>query len=222
MDSTRLRRCAAIASLLFVAACGGDDDSATGENPVDTDTEATVDGEGSVDVADSVQVTTEPEVTAASATSEASEAAGEACALLDDAFLDETFAGQTGTFGEPYDFQPGLPSPDGRLCTWKDGSTGLSLRLGVEDAATSETDDHSGRAYNIDVEPAVEPQDGPGENSVLLVDRAFDDVGGGGFPYGFFFVQDDTAVFVETVGLDIGAEGLRTLADEAAARLAAS
>ncbi len=223
MGSTRLCRCSAITAFLFVAACGGGDDSSAPAENVGDATETTVDATGADDGDDS---SLESETSSAPDTSESTEpaadASGQACALLDESFLNETFAGQTGTFGDPFQFQSGSPSPDGFTCTWNDGSTGLSLRMTLEDAATAETDNHSGRAYNIDVEPIVEPQDGPGEKAVLLVDSAFGDLGGDGFPYGYFFVQGDVAVFVETVGLDLGPDGLRKLADEASARLTAS
>lgn len=211
MNSSRLRWKIAIATLLFVAACGGDD---AGDSAAPDETSA--------DVRDSAPGTIEPESSSVPSSSGTPESAGEACRLLDDAFLAETFAGQTGTFGDPYQFSTGVGSPDGLMCTWNDGSTGLSLRLTLEDAASAETEDHTDRAYNIDVEPIVEPQDGPGEKAVLLVDQAVEDLGGGSFPYGYFFVDGDVAVFIETVGLDIGADGLRKLADEASARLASS
>lgn len=226
MVPTRLWRCASIASLVFLAACGGGD-SGNATQDVSVPGPATIGDDDSAEGTDSVQATVEAGSATAPDTSDAAEAStddqavGQSCALLDEMFLNETFDGQTGMFGEPYQFEAGSPSPTGLTCTWDDGSTGLSLRVSLEDAASSETEDHSGRAYNIDVEPDVEPQDGPGEKAVLLVDGAFDDLGGDGFAYGYFFVQGDVAVFVETVGLDIGAEGLRTLADEASARLVA-
>ena len=207
MTPHRSRAWLALATLLFVAACGGggDDDAATPDG-------TTVGSDAAPDTSDSAPDST-PDTTGAASP-------GRACGLLDETFLDDTFADEQGTFGDPYDFGAGVGSPDGLTCTWDDGSTGLSLRLTLEDAASAETDDHSGRAYNIDVEPVVEPQDGPGEKAVLLVDQATSDLGGEGFPYGYFFVEGDDAVFIETVGLDVGADKLRTLADEAAAHIA--
>jgi hypothetical protein len=35
----------------------------------------------------------------------------------------------------------------------------------VESAGDVDVDDHSGRAYNIGIEPTVDPQDGPGEKA---------------------------------------------------------
>lgn len=225
MDSTRFVRRVGIAALLLVAACGGGDDGlgAPDGTSVDEVGDTSPGADGSLAGGEtSPDPTDVPATTAEAADAETGPApVAEACALLDATFMNETFAGQTGMFGEPFDFREGGPSPDGLTCTWDDGSTGLSLRLTVEDAGTAETDDHSSRPYNIDVEPVVEPQDGPGEKAVLLVDKAFDDLGSDGFPYGYFFVQAGVAVYVKTVGLDVGAEGLRRLADEASTRLAA-
>lgn len=214
MTSYRARCALAIAPLLLVAACGGGGGDETGDGdaaPAET-TAGVSDAEtGSSDTAPA----SAPDPTGSAPTERA-------CGLLDQTFLDETFAGQVGTFGDPYQFAAGVGSPDGLVCTWDEGSTGLSLQLTLEDAATAETDDHSDRAYNIDVEPVVEPQDGPGEKAVLLVDQATGDLGGAPFPYGYFFVSGDVTVFIETVGLDVGADNLRTLADEASARNAES
>ncbi len=228
MDSTRFGRRMAIATLLLVAACGGGDGggddglAAPAGTVVDAVGDTSPGADGSLGAGESP-----PDPTDATAATTAPADAGtgpapvaDACALLDETFLNETFAGQTGMFGEPFEFREGGSSTDGLVCEWDDGSTGLSLRLIAEDAGTAETDDHSSRPYNIDVEPVVEPQDGPGEKAVLLVDKAFDDLGSDGFPYGYFFVQDGVAVYVKTVGLDVGAEGLRRLADEASTRLA--
>lgn len=56
----------------------------------------------------------------------------------------------------------------------------------VESAGDVDADDHSGRAYNIGIEPTVDPQDGPGEKAVILSDTAFEDVSGA-IDYTFFF-----------------------------------
>ena len=71
------------------------------------------------------------------------------------------------------------------------------------------------------MDPVPVPQNGPGTSAVLLTDPAFEGRGEGDFAYGYFFVQDDVTVFVESVGLDFGASNLRAMADEAASRLAA-
>lgn len=145
---------------------------------------------------------------------------GNGCALLDDEYLDTTLAGVESTFGGALDFQPHAQAAPSEFCSWKDVTGAMSIQLKLEDAATAAIDDHSGRAYNMDVEPLVEPQDGPGEYAVILVDTAFADVREG-FAYGYFFVQDGVAVFITTVGLEIGRDMLRVVADEASARLAA-
>lgn len=196
--------------LMAIAACGGDDSD--GAAPDDTGSDTSVD-EPAGDVA-------EPDTTESPDPGEATFGGTDACSLLDEDFLDDTLDGSTNNFGEPFDFQaPSSPAPSA-TCSWTDTS-GLSVQLTVEPTAESETQDHSGRAYNIDVEPTVEPQDGPGTDAVLLVDTAFDDLGSDGFPYGYFFVEGDDAVFIETVGLDVGAEALRAFADEADRRLLA-
>ena len=56
---------------------------------------------------------------------------------------------------------------------------------------------------------------------MLLTDPAFAGSSDGDLPYGYFFVAEDVTVFVKSVGLEVGAEKLRAMADEAAARLAA-
>ena len=167
-----------------------------------------------------------PEPTSeAPATTEPSEdapapAAGDACALLDPAFLNDLFEDETTLLGTPYEFQEPVTASPSEFCVWKEASTSLSLQVTLESAATSQIEDHSERAYNLDVEPVPVPQDGPGTSAALLTDPAFEGSGNGTFAYGYFFVADDVTVYVESVGLDLGAPSLRALADEAAARLA--
>lgn len=199
--------------LVALAGCGGDDEgsSPTRDSSSVDDAPPASEDEPPADVPET-EDSSEPVADAPVA---------DACGLLDEAFLDETFADVQGTFGDPLDFNEPLQTSPTAFCSWTDAATGLSLQLTVEPSATAETDDHSGRAYNIDVEPVVEPQEGPGEKAVLLVDNAFADSGSDGLPYGYFFVEGDATVFVETVGLDIGADSLRVLADEADRRLTA-
>ncbi|MDO5740818.1 MAG: hypothetical protein Q4P07_11810 [Ornithinimicrobium sp.] len=146
--------------------------------------------------------------------------AGEPCALLDPAYLNDLMQGEKTMLGTPYEFQEPLRRGPRPSCAWEEGSTGLKLRLTLESAATSLIDDHSGRAYNIDVEPVAVPQNGPGTSAVLLTDPAFAAASDDNFAYGYFFVADEVTVFVESVGLDLGAEKLRAMADEAADRIA--
>lgn len=148
---------------------------------------------------------------------------GDACALLDDIYLDTTLADVESTFGGSLDFQPHGQTEPNDFCRWRDVTGAMSISVSLEDATITDIDDHSGRAYNIDVDPVVEPQEGPGESAVVLVDTAFADLREDeGFAYGYFFVQDGLAVFVRTTGLEIGRENLRVLADEVSARLGAS
>lgn len=144
-----------------------------------------------------------------------------ACELLDAEFLNEQLDAEAiVAFGEEDRFSDVDKDPSA-YCMWTNGGSGLGVKLMVEDAKTAEVDDHSERAYNIDSEPVVETQDGPGTKAVLLVDKAFEDLGSDGVPYGFFFVEGDVAAFVSVSGLKITPEGLRTLADEIDARLTA-
>lgn len=186
---------------LSLAACGESDGSAVIDTgaPIPTDANSTE--------APSDEPTAEPAPIA------------DACALLDEQFLDQALAGVESTFGGLLDFQDPIQESPTEFCSWSDASAGLSIQLTVEPAATAETDDHSGRGYNIDVEPVVEPQDGPGTKAVLLIDTAFVELGSDGLAYGYFFVEGEVAAFVETVGLDAGGDSLRALADEIDARL---
>ncbi|MEO7422692.1 MAG: hypothetical protein ABIU87_09895 [Ornithinibacter sp.] len=146
---------------------------------------------------------------------------GDACALLEPAVLDAVMEGEKTMLGTAFEFREGLPAPSGGFCTWKEGNTGLSVQLTLEPTATAEVEDHSGRAYNIDVEPEVEPQDGPGTSAVLLTDPAFKDSTGSTVPYGYFFVLGDQTIYVKSVGLGLDGAQLRALAEEAATALPA-
>ena len=127
--------------------------------------------------------------------------------------------GETTMLGTPYDFQEPLNSSPSDYCAWKEGGSGLDLRLTLEPTATSSIDDHTGRGYNLDVDPVPVPQDGPGTSAVLLTDPAFADSGEENFAYGYFYVAGEVTVFLKSVGLDFGAERLRAMADETARRL---
>lgn len=215
LSRTPLRLVAALLLLVsLLAACGdsSDEDDATDAVPADTTAE---DDGGSAPTDDS----SDGDATDDEAAGDV-EVVADACALLDADFLDDAFEGVEATFGGALDFNEPFESGPSEYCLWPAGG-GLSLGVLVEDASTAETDDHSGRAYNIDEEPVVEPQDGPGTKAVLLKDDAFADVGGSGITYGYFFVQGDVAVFIESTGFDAEPEPLRVLAEEANARLLA-
>lgn len=196
------RLCIALVSGLSVAACGGSDGEVASTDTVPSPTTEFSETEGQ----NSAEPTAETPI-------------ADACALLDEAFLDQALAGVESTFGGVLDFQEPLQESPSEFCSWKDASNGLSIQLTIEPTATAETDDHSGRGYNIDVEPVVEPQDGPGTKAVVLIDTAFTDLGLDGLAYGYFFVEGEVTAFVETVGLDMGAENLRVLAEEVDARI---
>lgn len=143
------------------------------------------------------------------------------CALFDADFLNDAFEDVPSTFGGALDFDDPTQTWPAGYCQWPEAGGGQALDIRVEDAATVDTDDHSGRAYNLDQEPIVEPQDGPGSKAVVLKDNAFGDEGGEPLTYGYFFVEGDAAVFISTTGFDAGPEALRTVADEVDAQILA-
>ena len=143
---------------------------------------------------------------------------GNACDLLDADFLDSTLESVGSPFGGPLDFQDPLQTPPSAYCSWNDPAVPAEIKIYLEDAATSELDDHSERAFNIDVEPVIEAQDGPGEKAVILVDTAFGS-DAEALPYGYFFVQDGLAVYVKVTFIDIGRDLLRDIAEEVSARI---
>lgn len=193
---------------LLLSGCGGGEDGAeTAPEPTSSEASQEPSTQGSDEVPDPVP-------------SEAEPAAGDACALLDPAYLNDLMEGESTLFGTPYEFAEPLTQGPSAFCAWKETETGLTLQVTLEPAATSEIDDHSERAYNIDVEPVPVPQDGPGTSAALLTDPAFEGSTDESFAYGYFFVADEVTVFVESVGLDLGAEKLRAMADEASDRLA--
>lgn len=201
MPPAMVRAIFATAVLVVLSACGGSGDKPSSAPPTDPQP---------------------AETTTSAAPTEAAPVA-DACSLLDKEFLTKELSGVRGSFdGTPLDFREPLQTSPTAYCEWKDASGAFSIRLTVEDSSVSETEDHSGRAYNIDVEPTVEPQDGPGEKAVILLDTAFVKTGNDPLAYGFFFVEGDAAVFIRGTGLDMGTDVLQTLADEADTRLTAS
>ena len=193
---------------LLMAGCGG------GSDVAETTSDPTSAGAGQE------PSTQESNKVPDSEPSQAEPAVGDACALLDPAYLNSLMKGETTLFGTSYEFQEPLTQSPSAFCVWKEGTTGLALQVTLEPAATSKIDDHRGRAYNIDVEPVPVPQNGPGTSAVLLTDPAFEDSTDENLAYGYFFVADDVTVFVESVGLDLGEEKLRAMAEETADRLA--
>lgn len=179
--------------ILVLSACGGSD----------TVPEASSTSEDSA-----VRETTQPPADASPV--------ADACSVLDKAWLTTSLKGANR--GQ-LDFQEPIQTPPSAYCEWKDVTGAFAVRVTIEDSSTAETDDHSERAYNIDVDPTVAPQDGPGDKAVVLIDTAFASSGSDPLAYGYFFVAGEAAVFIETVGLDIGEPALRLLADEVHGRL---
>ncbi len=186
-----------------------------------SDDKTTADATGTASERERERDAPESEETPTQEPSGAESPVGDACALWGPAFLDELMQGETTIVGASYEFQEPLNESPSAFCAWKEKSTGLAVQVTLEPAATSEIDDHTGRAYNIDVDPVVVPQDGPGTSAVLLMDPAFEGSTDGNLAYGYFFVAGDVTVFVESVGLEVGESALRSMAGEAADRLAA-
>ena len=114
--------------------------------------------------------------------------------------------------------QPTLREATTTACTWSGSFTNFEVT--TEPAADVDVDDHSGRGYNLDVEPVVDTQDGPGEKAVLLTDTAFADTEfNDGTPYAYFFVIDGQAVTLRMTALPINDDGWRPMADEVAAAI---
>ncbi len=202
---------------LFGAACGGSDDESVGQPSADGESSAapteTSDGDSAatdsgVAVVD-LDLSTAPipyQSTFVDAWPGGASPQVDECSLLDGATI-------AAAMRNPSEVT--LDRATTTSCDWVVFPVGFSVQ--VEPASEVDVDDHSGRAYNIDVEPVVEPQDGPGEKAVLLVDTVAVD----GFEYAYFFVLDDRAVTIRSTGVAIaGVEAWRTMADEVAANLA--
>lgn len=144
---------------------------------------------------------------------------GDACGLLDEAFLEAALETVESPFGGPLDFQQPLQTSPSAYCSWSDPTIPAEISIQLEDAEIAELDDHSERAFNVDVDPVVEPQDGPGDKAVILVDTAFENAGGDELAYGYFFVENGLAVYLKVSFLDLGRDLLRVLADEVHARI---
>jgi len=103
-------------------------------------------------------------------------------------------------------------------CEFSKGAAfGFSIR--VESAANVDVNNHSGRAYNMDIEPVVEAQAGPGEKAVMLIDTAFVDNGLEPFRYAYFFVLGDKAITLWSRAFKIKEGGWRSMAEEVAANI---
>jgi hypothetical protein len=132
----------------------------------------------------------------------------DACPLLS---LD-TLVASTRSYSEP----TVLTSATSQRCTFASGAA-FTFLVEVEAAADVDVDNHDGRAYNMDVEPIVEPQSGPGTNAVTLVDTAFADLSDSeGFRYLYFFVLGEQALTLRSTALEVNDDGWRVLADEVA------
>lgn len=125
----------------------------------------------------------------------------------------ETLTAWSG-FNEP----PTLGLATTQRCNFSNGPA-FGFSVEVKLAAEVDVNNHSGRAYNIDVEPVVETRSGPGEKAVMLIDTAFVKTGNDPFPYAYFFVLGDKAVTLQSRAFKIKEAGWRPMADEVATNI---
>lgn len=97
-------------------------------------------------------------------------------------------------------------------CRWA-YNAGFAIAVTIEDIATAEPIFE--RRYNMDVDTAPSPQDGPGTNAVVLNDTAWDKP----IPFAFSFEQDGKLVFMRYTGFRTNAEIMRPAASEISARM---
>lgn len=97
-------------------------------------------------------------------------------------------------------------------CRWS-YNAGFSIDITLEDV-TSATP-VSERRLNIDVDPVLVPQDGPGTNAAVLNDTAWDTP----LPYAYSFEEGGKLVFMQYLGFKTNALIMRPAADEIARRM---
>jgi len=97
-------------------------------------------------------------------------------------------------------------------CRWS-YNAGFIIQVTIEDLLTAKP--VSERRYNIDADTISEPQDGPGTNSYVLNDTAWDKP----IPFAYSFEKDGKLVFLHYTGFKTNAEIMRTAANEIAARM---
>lgn len=100
----------------------------------------------------------------------------------------------------------------GSKCRWA-YNAGFAIEVTIEDAATARP--VAQRRYNMDIDPVLEPQSGPGKNAVVLNDTAF----GNPLPYAYSFEQDGRLVFMSYTGFKTNTAIMRPAADEIARRM---
>ncbi len=97
-------------------------------------------------------------------------------------------------------------------CRWS-YNAGFSIQVTIEDLLAAKP--VSERRYNIDVNAVSEPQDGPGTNSLVLNDTAWDRP----IPFAYSFEKDGKLVFLHYIGFKTNAEIMRPAANEIATRM---
>lgn len=98
-------------------------------------------------------------------------------------------------------------------CRWA-YNAGFVIEVTIEDAATAKP--VSGRRYNMDIDPVLTKQDGPGVNAAVLNDTAWDKP----LPYAYSFEKDGQLVFMHYTGFKTNAQIMRPAAEEIARRMA--
>ena len=97
-------------------------------------------------------------------------------------------------------------------CRWA-YNAGFVIEVTIEDLANAKP--LSERRYNMDVDPVLAPQDGPGVNAAVLNDTAWDKP----VPYAYSFEKDGKLVFMRYTGFKTDSAIMRPAANEIAQRM---
>ena len=98
------------------------------------------------------------------------------------------------------------------LCRWS-YNAGFSVIATIEPLVSAQP--ISERSYNIDIDPVLSAQDGPGENANILSDTAWDKP----LPYAYSFEKDSKLVFIKYTGVHTRVDKMREAAEEVANRM---
>ncbi|MEZ5488762.1 MAG: hypothetical protein R3F50_00385 [Gammaproteobacteria bacterium] len=94
-------------------------------------------------------------------------------------------------------------------CRW---NVNLGFALSIRAVPLSAVVDPSTIRYNMDESPVLEPQDGPGNNAVAILDPTFD--ADKPRPFAFVFNADNRQFNIRTTGVRTSIDQLRAVADE--------
>lgn len=92
-------------------------------------------------------------------------------------------------------------------------NAGFAINVTIEDLATARL--VAERQYNMDIDPVLTPQSGPGTNATVLNDTAWDKQ----LPFAYSFEKDVKLVFMNYTGFKTDAGIMRPAADEIAQRM---